>query len=254
MHDPPILYRQRWPRLAALLLLAASATTCFTGDALIDQPCQTDEDCNPQGDVLGQGLKCEQQVCGYVPRCGDGILDAAIEQCDDGARNVEGDHGSKASECSASECRFLPYCGDKQVDAPREACDDGNTDNRDACVNTCQAAACGDGFVGPGEACDPKTDDNCTTTCARPTCGDGLLQGDEMCDDGNLDPEDDCLDTCLKARCGDGILRAGIEACDDGNMEDRDTCVAGCKEWRCRDGFVGPGEACDDGNEEDDDE
>ncbi len=242
-----------WPRLAALLLVAV-ATTCFSGDDLVDQPCRTDEDCNPLADGLGQALKCEHDVCGYTQRCGDGIVDEAVEQCDDGDANVKSDHGDGPRQCSASACRLLPYCGDKAVDDPREACDDGNEDNTDACLNTCQAATCGDGFVGPGEACDPKADPDCTDACARPSCGDGLVQGDEACDDGNADDTDDCLGTCLKAGCGDAILHEG-EQCDDGNADDTDDCVAACKTARCGDGFTHEGaEVCDDGNDDNTDD
>jgi hypothetical protein len=127
-------HRPIGPRTAAwpLALLLAAAATCFTGDELVDQPCQTDEDCNPPGDALGQPLRCQYNVCGYTQRCGDGIIDEALESCDDGAANVESDHGSGPGQCSASTCQLLPYCGDGEVDAPRESCDDANTDDRDA--------------------------------------------------------------------------------------------------------------------------
>ena len=236
----------------ATALFAVGAMTCFTGDGLVDQPCERDEDCNTPIDALGHTLECRYHVCGYAARCGDGIVDAELEQCDNGLDNLESDHGTRAGDCSATGCRLLPYCGDKVVDAPREQCDDGNPDNSDVCLDSCRQAVCGDGFVGPGEACDPKADENCTDDCAQPTCGDGVLQGTEECDDGNAEPGDDCIDTCLKAVCGDKVVWVGIEACDDANSEDQDTCID-CEEWRCGDGFVGPGEACDDGNEIDDD-
>ncbi len=241
-----------WAARLAALLLAACATSCFTADELVEQPCRTDADCNPRIDVLGEALVCRYNVCGYVARCGDGIVDEDLEQCDLGPDNVEREHGEGPGECSASACRYLPYCGDGLVQGPRETCDDENTDNLDACLNTCVLAVCGDGFVGPGEACDPKDDADCTETCARPSCGDGVLQPGEACDDGNAEPGDDCLDTCVKPTCGDGVVRLGVEECDDGNDEDQDTCVPGCKQWRCGDGFTGPGEACDDGNADDD--
>jgi cysteine-rich repeat protein len=244
-------HRPIGPRTAAwpLALLLAAAATCFTGDELVDQPCQTDEDCNPPGDALGQPLRCQYNVCGYTQRCGDGIIDEALESCDDGAANVESDHGSGPGQCSASTCQLLPYCGDGEVDAPRESCDDANTDDRDSCPRTCKSAVCGDGFVGPGEACDPKADTDCTEQCARPTCGDGLLQGDEACDDGNTADDDECLNTCLKASCGDGVVWLGIEECDDKNLEDADECLGTCKAASCGDGITQAGvEQCDDAN------
>ncbi|MBK7823639.1 hypothetical protein [Nannocystis sp.] len=98
--------RNRGPRFA-LLLLALTATTCFTGDGLVDQPCRSDDDCNPRADVLGQTLRCVHNVCGYNARCGDGIVDE-IEECDLGPDNIKSDRGMQSGECSAIECRYLP--------------------------------------------------------------------------------------------------------------------------------------------------
>lgn len=52
-----------------------------------------------------------------------------------------------------------------------EQCDDGNADNTDACLNTCVAGRCGDGFVWAGV---------------------------EECDDGNTAPGDGCGATCIR--------------------------------------------------------
>jgi hypothetical protein len=79
------------PRAAALLL-ALAAATCFTGDGLIGQPCDDDPDCNPLADVVGEALVCRYKVCGYAPRCGDAIVDADVETCDDGAANLAADY------------------------------------------------------------------------------------------------------------------------------------------------------------------
>lgn len=59
-------------------------------------------------------------------------------------------------------------CPDGDLD-PGEECDDGNDSNTDACLDTCVAASCGDGFVQGGV---------------------------EECDDGNLDPGDGCDAGC----------------------------------------------------------
>ena len=124
--SPPGSVR-RWPRIAALLLATASAATCFTGDGLVDQPCQSDEDCNPLTDALGQSLRCEYNICGYSQRCGDGIVDDAREKCDDGDANVKADRGIGPGQCSASDCRLLPSCGDGEVHPPHESCDDASS-------------------------------------------------------------------------------------------------------------------------------
>ena len=83
-----------------------------------------------------------------------------------------------------------------------EACDDGNQNNNDACLNTCIAATCGDGYLNHGvEECDKgnanfdSVGDACRTNCTLPSCGDGTKDSGESCDDGNTDNTDACLDT-----------------------------------------------------------
>ena len=248
----------RWGAWLVTMLLAAAATTCFTGDGLVAAPCASDEDCNAPFDVNGQTLKCQYNVCGYMARCGDGIIDAALEVCDDGAGNVESDHGSQAGQCSASQCRYLPYCGDAVVDAPREECDDGNRDDSDACASTCRSPGCGDGLVQAGkEQCDDANDDNtdaCLNDCNQARCGDDLVQADnEECDDGNLENDDGCSATCVHERCGDGI-KQGDESCDDANNADGDGCSARCGFEACGDAVVQGQEECDDANQKNTDE
>ncbi|MEZ4380745.1 MAG: fibrinogen-like YCDxxxxGGGW domain-containing protein [Nannocystaceae bacterium] len=139
------------------------------------------------------------------------------------------------STCAAATC------GDGFVHAGVEECDDANGSDDDDCLSTCVAATCGDGFVGPGEACDDGNDDDadaCTNACALPSCGDGLVQPGEACDDGNDVNTDACLDTCLSAACGDGVVYDGIEACDDGNADNSDACTELCAAPACDDGIV----------------
>lgn len=65
-----------------------------------------------------------------------------------------------------------PRCGDGFAEAPDEECDDGNVSNRDACLNNCKNAYCGDGFRNLGEACDDGNlvqSDGCSNECALPT-------------------------------------------------------------------------------------
>lgn len=88
-------------------------------------------------------------------RCGDGLLHAGIEACDDGAAN--GDVPDGGSGCS-SACTSLAVCGDGRLDSPPEECDDGNRLDDDDCTNSCLLA--GDGASAPwGEDCrvDPST-------------------------------------------------------------------------------------------------
>ncbi len=120
---------------------------------------------------------------------------------DNNPRPIDGDaSGSADPDAGAFEHQPPADCGDGIVQLG-EACDDGNEENTDACLNTCAAATCGDGFV---------------------------QSGVEACDDGNEDNTDACLNTCAAATCGDGFVQRGIEACDDGNTMDGDGCSARC--------------------------
>jgi uncharacterized delta-60 repeat protein len=120
-------------------------------------------------------------------------------------------------------------------------------------------AACGNGVVEPGEACDDGgtlAGDGCDGACQIETgfacglapsvctagCGDGTVGGFETCDDGNLVAGDGCdgacriedgwsctgsPSTCL-AVCGDSRI-VGAEECDDGNGSSGDCCSASCQ-------------------------
>ncbi|MBK8264738.1 MAG: DUF4215 domain-containing protein [Nannocystis sp.] len=101
---------------------------------------------------------------------------AAGEQCDAGVNN------SNTGACKLN--RTLPSCGDGFVQPSNgEQCDDGDQSNNNACLNSCQAAAWGDGFVYQGvEQCDDanqSNNDGCTNMCKPPTCGDGFKNGGE---------------------------------------------------------------------------
>lgn len=59
-------------------------------------------------------------------------------------------------------------CGNGILEAG-EDCDDGNASNTDACLTTCEAASCGDGFVFVGtESCDAGgSNGSCPATCSN---------------------------------------------------------------------------------------
>ncbi len=149
-------------------------------------------------------------------------------------------------------------CGDMVLD-PFEDCDDGNLDETDACLSTCDAASCGDGFLWVGnEECDDGNlvdADDCPSSCELPYCGDGFpWMGMEQCDDGNLVDTDACLSTCTLPYCGDGLTWVGNEECDDGDLDDTDGCLATCELAACGDEITWVGsEECDDGNADDSD-
>ena len=165
----------------------------------------------------GYGEGCTT-ACRYQGRCGDGIVQAPFETCDDGN---DDDTDACLSTCVPSRC------GDGEVQPP-ELCDDGNDVDTDACLSTCEPNVCGDGIVHQGvEACDDGNDidtDACLSTCALNVCGDGFLRDKvEECDDGNLDPDDGCNHLCVRDRLvfiTDGMWNAkGIVGWDGAAQE-----------------------------------
>lgn len=167
------------------------------------------------------------------------------EECDLGAEND--DQGACKTDCMDARC------GDGLV-GPGEACDDGDGVNWNECSNMCALPSCGDDLLSVGEECDDgeenADDAACTTRCLEATCGDGLVwAGVEECDDANAVETDECLSNCVAGYCGDGIVLEGVETCDDGNLDDADECPGTCQPAVCGDGFMSYFEDCDLGDE-----
>jgi MYXO-CTERM domain-containing protein len=228
-------------------LLSCRNATC--GDGFIRAGVEV---CDP---AIGPGAPGYRALCdptSCARYCGDGTLDPG-EACDDGG-NAPGDG------CNAA-C-VVEFCGDGIVNDVDEGCDDGaNGDDRDACLDTCVPASCGDGFrradiTDPAhpdyEVCDPGITDTedpdfrvaCQPGCAG-FCGDGRGDPGEGCDDGNNVSGDGCDATCAVEFCGDGVVNdnadpdAPNELCDDGADGDpSDDCTDDCRPTFCGDGVV----------------
>src|SRR5579871_627304 len=161
------------------------------------------------GTVTGTAAK------NWVPaRCGDGVVNQAGEQCDDG-NQVNGDG------CD-NNCTFSG-CGNGILD-PGEQCDDGNLIDGDGCDHNCTFTGCGNAILDPGEQCDDgnrTNGDGCDNNCTLPACGNGVVDPGEQCDDGNQVNGDGCDNNCTFSGCGNGILDPG-EQCDDGDHIDND--------------------------------
>jgi cysteine-rich repeat protein len=202
--------------------------------------------CRP-GTVCPDNQACPQNgLCPVPGQCGDGIVNDASEQCDDGNK-VDGDGcsnactirceqnlecpsgllciGRECSECTNSlqcsdgfcvegRCRqALPICGNGVVE-PGEVCDDANGDDADGCTSSClfpRDHACVASAQCQTKLCEGQV---CTPCTSAGQCGSGL-----RCAEGN----------CLFGgeQCGDGAVQAG-EACDDANVNDQDQCTSAC--------------------------
>jgi fibro-slime domain-containing protein len=213
------------------------------------------------------------------PACGDGVVNEASEQCDDG-NSLPGDGCSGACTIEPNytcppgggTCTSTIKCGDGVIEGP-EVCDDGNTLDGDGCSADCSVK-------------DPNYD---CSAVGKPcvdlvVCGDGKVTGDEQCDDAHapggclddcsgvapgwvcLEPGKPCLEVKVPV-CGDGALDVG-EQCDDKNTVSNDGCSATCQveagwvcpvagaaclQEVCGNGVRTPDEQCDDGNKVDND-
>ena len=145
--------------------------------------------------------------------------------------------------------RASASCPDGVVDEGEE-CDDGNTNNNDACTNTCRDAECGDNLLWTAqctgvqcEECDGNTQmcvannyngfQTCTSTCtfgactATEWCGDGIVNGNEQCDLGSNNgvvcnaPYGGSCNYCT-AQCNSGSVQGGY--CGDGMVNGNEVC------------------------------
>jgi fibro-slime domain-containing protein len=226
-------------------------------------------------ECTGETGDCVYTVVDMGPYCGDGALNNADEECDDG-NLLPGDgcsgvcKGEPNADCPATggPCVSTVACGNATRD-PGEACDDGNTKSGDGCAADCSGTDPGYYCPTPGAICQKLVN-----------CGDGRLQTGEACDDKNNVDNDGCTKDCtvepgfrcLKPGtkcetvpvCGDGKVQ-GAEDCDDGGTDPGDGCSAICrkeasfyncpplggpcvKTVKCSDGKVEDTEQCDDGN------
>jgi len=137
------------------------------GDGVVTRSETCDE-----GDLNGSGYGACAADCTPGPRCGDGVVQADNEVCDNGL-NI--DRYSTSGDACAPGCTQPSICGDSVIDSEfGEECDDGVNDNAyGGCSDTCKLG---------------------------PRCGDGTVNGAEECDDGNRLNGDGCNLSCETER------------------------------------------------------
>jgi cysteine-rich repeat protein len=255
------------------------------GDAKCDDrnPCNGVETCTAakicskgtplkDGDSCGTGKTCKAGDC-LVNSCGDSLV-TAPEECDDGnVTKGDGCDDCKFSCVSTDATRNCPppspcfaagTCNDaKHTCTAGAALADGTSCGASMIckAGSCVAAACGDGTLQAGEACDfgagngPGTgcEVDCKFSCQKTptdTCLDtNTCNGTEVCanvsvggatgqkcsagtplTDGTACPGGTCKGgVCASASCGNGTIDAG-EDCDFGTGNGPGTgCELSCK-------------------------
>ena len=227
-----------------------------TGKCVVDTTPQTcvDSDGNDpytKGTVTSGGVT-------YTDSCQNGGLEvpqgtSLYEYVCNPARHVTFDCAASGTNgrtaCYQGKCvdpSTIPNCNLNGDVEPYlgEVCDDGNTNNNDACSNSCQLNAPTQCIVNEGldsgEICDPEEDPQ---TFGGNSC-DSLGY-----DGGSLICSGDCslnIEGCYV--CGDNHIDPG-ETCDDGNGNNDDTCKNDCTlriPTECVvNGALNNGEVCD---------
>ena len=67
--------------------------------------------------------------------CGDGFVQAGVEECDHGENNE-----FKYGGCVPATCKWGPRCGDGEVDSPDEVCDPGDPNGQGDEIAPCDAS------------------------------------------------------------------------------------------------------------------
>lgn len=282
---------------------ASNHCTASCGDGRL---ARNAESCDDGNQVAGDGCESCQRTPGWVcvdrqpgsgtqanpdttcaTVCGDGLLGAPRERCDDGdTLALDGcgpscfvEYGWVCPGLPGTAAHCVSVCGDGQLAKNAEACDDGDTQPGDGCGPNCQPESgwvCTDRAPGSGSQVNPDT--QCETTC-----GDGIAVAPfEVCDDNNTNDGDGCsatctaergwtcLSTCQPTACGDGVRALPAEGCDDGNTMAGDGCSPACEpevgfdcehtaddtdlvadslcDAICGNGLRAASEGCDDGN------
>lgn len=200
--------------------LSCSAACTFDTTA-----CAHLEQCANGRDDDGDGLvDCDDPDCDQVapcPRCGDGLINIAGEECDGATIETTClDLGFSLGETTCSDVCTLDNsaCGHAEdCETPGDEDEDGLADCDDPdCATAHGCPFCGNDVIQAGEDCDgtalPACQDfgfdtgavACSADCQADTsgcrdfvCGDGLVEGAERCDDGNPDLGDGCTPGCL---------------------------------------------------------
>ena len=229
-----------------------------TADTNADMPCNPNSQANINenwtiGDFEGIDNDGDNFYDGNDPDCsvavcGDGILDSATEECDDGDAN-----GTTTCGCQL-DCTYTTAgttCDDGLFCIEGESCDG---------TGTCQAGTpvdCDDGVGCTVDTCD-ETSDTCANTPDDASCDDGdVCTGIETCDLNNdcqtgtpLDCDDQELCTTDSCDSITGCANVPVECpvgeqCDsaDGQCKAEPECTVDAD---CNDGFFCNGsETCD---------
>jgi hypothetical protein len=169
----------------------STSLECTSGGQTIATATVSNGDCSKKLPVL---VSCR------FGECGNGVIDPG-ETCDPGI---------PGSQCP-SDC--ISVCGNAVVEPPAEDCDPPNTPTCDATCHS-RPIECNDGFLSPGEACDPSANPQFPpNTPPGVKCAPNCVLQTVECGDGVLDPGEECDPAGASATCSNGCQRVSTDAC-----------------------------------------
>ena len=110
-----------------------ASTTGPTEPGCGDGVVQGDEECDDG--VVENMLDGSCLPTCVAARCGDGVVQTGVDECDFGDYN-DYNYGG----CIPKTCKWGPRCGDGDVDAPDEVCDPGDPNGQDSELVGCDAS------------------------------------------------------------------------------------------------------------------
>ena len=149
-------------------------------------------DAGEQCDTMGESATCDVDCTPVL--CGDGLRNAAAGEPCDSLRDTPG--------CRTGELHAAACGDGHVNTATEDCDDGDTTDSNNGCSTMCKFNnVCGDGFTATAaEQCDTGGDSaTCDTDCTAPECSDGHVNtmANEQCDDGNFDDSDHCTSSCV---------------------------------------------------------
>ena len=196
-----------------------------------------------------------------VAACGDGVVRAGTEGCDDGNLLTEVcNYGATSCTVCSATCAVVAgetdFCGDGLLDAA-ELCDDGNGVDGDGCTSAC---LCGSGYHVAGSLC-VSDFRSCTLPHAVAATETWTGSGFGACTASACEPlyhseAGLCASdrrACTLANATVAVQRwdgVGYAVCEATACSSGFTLLAGvCTTASCGNGALEAGETCDDGNQ-----
>ena len=151
--------------------------------------------CTPviAGTACGTGNDCVAGNCD-TPLCGDGIVAAGVEACDDG-NAIDGDGCNHDCKFSCTAATAAADCAGKTPTCRTATC------TNHVCTSSANDGANGSSCTFGGSTSASCSGGNCGT------CGNGTPDSGEQCDDGNAVSGDGCEPNCTFSCSGNGGLR-----------------------------------------------